>query len=118
MPPIPHHWVLVRGDDASRPLTVYEPAAPATPYDLTAATLAFTAATEPGGTVLWEKAGGSGIVVGDADAGELTVSIAASDWDDVAASCEDIHWDLQATRFALVTTLARGTIRVVPDVTR
>ncbi len=110
---------MIRGDDSSTPLTVYEPDDPSTPYDLTAATLLFTVSDRPGGTVLWTKSGGDGIVVDSpATAGNLTVSISASDWTSWVCGWDTLHWDLQATRFALVNTLARGTITVVQDVTR
>lgn len=107
---VPQKLLLVRGDDSIAPLVVYEPDGTGDPYDLTAATLELT--VSDGDDVVWTKAGGSGIVVTDAEDGKLTVAFAASDWD-AWDDCMSLTWALRATRFALVSTLGYGTIEVV-----
>ena len=110
---------LIRGDDAVLDVAAVTSAGAA--LDLTGYALTFTAKYcaspfEP--AILGPLTIGSGIAIVSLGGGTATVTIPASAWTAYIDEDDDLVWDLQATLAGVITTLARGRIRVVLDVTR
>ena len=86
--------------------------------DLTSATAKFEMAAREGGTFSGAAdvelaTGGSGIEITDAAAGEVTVTIAASD---TASLSGEYYWELEITDSASrVSTVAYGFVEIVND---
>lgn len=108
---------LIRGDD--RTLVIPALDAEGEPYDLSAATLRWQARARPGAAdTVFSKAGGQGITLPEGEDTTALVTIAAADWDGWSGD-EVLHWELEANKSGgVVTTVARGTITVRPDVVR
>jgi len=108
-----------RGDTQTFDIAATEP--DGDPFDLTDVELQFTVKRgfdDSDADAVFSKTIGSGITL-DADpaTGLATLVVDGDDTSDLMAPAS-LVWDLQADDGEVVTTLAVGTLRVEPDVTR
>jgi hypothetical protein len=88
------------------------------PVALTSAGVWFTAKTSPGaGTVVFQKAVGSGITVTDAASGAGMINLVPSDTQALGARTVPLYFDLEVALAGAVYTTAAGRLVVEPDVT-
>ncbi|MBX3031928.1 MAG: hypothetical protein KF809_17410 [Chloroflexi bacterium] len=109
---------LIRGDD--RTLVIPALDAEGEPFDLTGASIRWQARARPEATetVFTKASGGQGVFVPEGDDTTARVAIYAADWSGWSGD-EVLHWELEANKSGgVVTTVARGTITVRPDVVR
>lgn len=101
---------LTRGDD--------NPMALVTGVDLTGGSVRFTASYQVDGTPVFTKTSVTGIAVTDPAGGLATVSIAAADWAAYTGK-GPLVYDVEVTTAAgKVSTVLKGTITVLQDVSR
>lgn len=113
---------LIRGDSAYLDIVSVEP--DGSPCDLSAASVWWTAKWSPTDTdarAVMQKTIGDGITLTDALEGLAEVRIDPADWDGYSGT-RPLHWDLQvvvpASPVDRVVTQARGTLKVIQDITR
>lgn len=114
--------VMDRGDEPTWPVVAYA-ADGTTVYDLSGAVVYFTAkestAFADARAVFQKSSPSSGITITDATAGELEITLSASDTNTLPPKKMRLEYDLQiVTAGGTVLTLTRGILVVRPDVTR
>lgn len=104
---------LVQGDTLSFKVTLTDDAA--APIDLTG-TSADMEIKRLDGTLVLALTVGDGITFSDAEGGEMTVEVSASDTTDLEPDYT-YRYDLQWTNGTTIRTLAWGTIRAIEQIT-
>lgn len=109
---------ITRGDSRTLDLTATRP--DGFPFDLSSISLWFTVkrgVDDADEDALISKMTGDGIEITNGPAGRATISLTPAETSSLRGNAS-LVFDVQASDGTDVTTIAEGTIRVLPDVTR